>query len=136
MASAGPETAHGPSRTLSVERTSFFSKISAHPDVAVELLRHLGARLAWLSERQTEPILWSVEARLARRVLYLAGRSRRGFAVVDMTQSEVAEHLGVSREKVGRVLSNWRAKGWIETKRACIIIRDQAPLLALGTFAT
>lgn len=128
--------ARGPSRTLSVDRKSFYREIAGNQNVAAALFKHLAMRLAWLSEQQIEPILYGVDARLARRLLYLAGRSRSGSDVVELTQTELAENLGVSREKVARVLSGWRAKGWIETKRACIIVVDRAPLLSLCSHST
>ena len=74
--------------------------------------------------------------RLARWSLYLAGRNQSGSGDIDLTQSELAQHLGVSREKVSRNLSDWRDDGWIETRRASISILERAPLLALGDVQT
>jgi CRP-like cAMP-binding protein len=68
--------------------------------------------------------------RLARKLLYLtpeAGNGRLG-----LSQSELAEFVGATREAVSKTLSNWKRNGIIEINRGALQILDRK---ALGLLA-
>lgn len=41
---------------------------------------------------------------------------------ITLTQSALADHLGVTREAVSKILSKWQRSGWIELGRSKIRI--------------
>ena len=46
-------------------------------------------------------------------------------------QSEIAHHIGSSREAVNRKLERWRKENWVELNHTGLHIRDRAALLAV-----
>ena len=71
--------------------------------------------------------------RLARRLLYLAGRcgevTEHGTAItVPLSQAELASWIGVTRATVTRALQQWRRRGLISTALGRITILDPAGL--------
>ena len=79
-------------------------------------------------------------ARLAKRLLILAslhGRAERvGHLELRISQAELARFLGISRQIVNQHLSEWRRHGWIDIRRAQIVIRNTDALrtvIAEGT---
>ena len=75
-----------------------------------------------------EQLFLAVPARLARQVLALADAQGR----IALSQAELAQRLGVSREMVSRQLSLWRAAGFVELGRGRIAVRDHAAIEALA----
>ena len=128
--------ARTPCRLLSVGREALLAEIHRSPEIAIELLGLLSARLRWLGQQQVEAALYGIEARLARRLLYLLDRGDGPAGEIKLTQQELSEHLGISREKVSRLLSDWRVAGWIEGRRGTLRIVDPTALAALSDFGT
>lgn len=50
---------------------------------------------------------------------------------VEMTQDELAEWIGATRESAARALARFRSAGVVRTTRGCIIIDDLAGLVAI-----
>ncbi|MEW5786799.1 MAG: Crp/Fnr family transcriptional regulator [Pseudomonadota bacterium] len=44
--------------------------------------------------------------------------------VLHMTQQQLAQHLGTTREVVARLLQEFVARGWVSTRRGAIAIKD------------
>ena len=68
-----------------------------------------------------------VEGRLARRLLTLAellGKTSSSGVQLVISQSELAQFLGISRQIVNQYLQDWKESGWIELARGKVIIRD------------
>lgn len=58
--------------------------------------------------------------RLANFILMQASSD----GVLRMTQQQLAQHLGTTREVIARLLRELVAKGWVETRRGAIVIKD------------
>lgn len=69
-----------------------------------------------------------MDIRLAHKLLDLAD----GAGVVAATQQQLASELGTAREVVSRVLTEFRRRGWIESTRGTIELRDRAALRHLA----
>ena len=86
-------------------------------------------RLRRTTQLFEDAALQDVPVRLAKQLSALA--ERQGIdagETVAISQAELAQTLGVSREIVSRHLGVWREAGLVELGRGRIRIRDRAPL--------
>ncbi len=124
-------TAIAPSELVSIRRDPLFSLLEREPRLALELLRLCGERLRWTSGLVEDAAFLDIPARLAKRLLSLAGmHGERGPAgtVLRISQEDLAGFLGVSRQVVNQCLQAWKSKGWVELGRGAVSLRNTAAL--------
>jgi CRP-like cAMP-binding protein len=111
--------------------------IERFPTVGVNIIRHLSRRLQ-SAERELEGMAYRrVDQRLARKLLDLAqrfgGPSTRGTLIdARMTQQELAEMIGTTRETLAHTLSDFRRRGLLATEQHRVVIRDAERLAELA----
>ena len=92
-------------------------------------------RLRRSSEQVEDVLFLDLEARIAKILLRFAeegGAPQPGARVVlGMSQRELGNLVGASREKVNRQLQVWRRAGIITIEEGTILIRDPAALLPI-----
>jgi CRP/FNR family transcriptional regulator, cyclic AMP receptor protein len=78
-----------------------------------------------------------VPARLARSMVDLADRldPRSGEVELPVSQRELAESCGASREAVTKALATFRARGWVRTGRRSVTVLDLSALRARSSSA-
>lgn len=103
-----------------LRQSTLVPAIENEPHLAVELLRLAGKRMRWLSQQMEDQVFLSPTARLASKLLYLAGDTRR----IEMSQAKMADYVGVTREVVSKTLSEWRRDGIVALSRGSIELRD------------
>jgi CRP-like cAMP-binding protein len=111
---------------LRIDRKLISEALLAEPEAALALLGVLIRRLRdtdALVER-TSPM--ELGKRLARFLLIESLNGR-----ILYNQSEIAHHIGASREAVNRKLERWRKDNWVELNHTGLHIRDRAALVAL-----
>ncbi|MEM6937359.1 MAG: Crp/Fnr family transcriptional regulator [Pseudomonadota bacterium] len=114
-------------RLLVIQRSHFTPLLEDNPQLARGLLTLLCDRLRWSSQLIEEFSLMPVEGRLARRLLTLAellGKTSSEGVQLEISQSELAQFLGISRQIVNQYLQEWRQAGWLELSRGRVLIRD------------
>ncbi|MBN3512158.1 MULTISPECIES: Crp/Fnr family transcriptional regulator [Mycobacteriaceae] len=121
-------------KTVVMSRSVLRSWIADRPEIAEQLLRVLARRLRRTNDNLSDLIFTDVPGRVAKQLLYLAQRfgSRDGSALrVDheLTQEEIAQLVGSSRETVNKALSDFAQRGWIRVQGRSILI-DNAERLA------
>jgi CRP/FNR family transcriptional regulator len=104
-----------------------------HPDIAVKLVTTLGRRLRAANERLARQSFQTVQSRVAQVVERLVSDAQRegapGHEVpLKVTQSEIAELAGCSRESASRFLAVLERAGVIEQGRGRIVVHDPAAL--------
>ncbi len=103
--------------------------IDRFPSVGVNIIRYLSDRLA-VSEREREVMAFrSVEQRLAARLVELAdrfGQPADGGTEIDarLTQQELAEMIGTSRETLATTIASLRERGMLEMRNQRVVVRD------------
>ena len=107
--------------------------ISAHPDVAMHLLRALAQRLRRTNELMADLVFTDVPGRVARQLLVLSkkfGRaSSEGIHVEhDLTQEELAQLVGASRETVNKALADFANRGWLRIEPRAVVLLDEERL--------
>jgi CRP-like cAMP-binding protein len=120
---------------VAMDRAMLREWIAARPEVAEQLLRILARRLRRMSTSRDEMVFTDAPGRIAKLLLRLAQRfgvQRDGAVEVthDLTQDEIAQLLGASRETVNKVLSDFTNRGWIRLRGKGVII-SEAERLAL-----
>lgn len=108
-----------PSRLLSMDRATFQSCLGTLPPLAHNLARLLANRLRFANEQILALCTLDVPGRVARQILALADRyghaESRGEVRIPLrlTQSDLAEIVGASRERVNQVIVELKQKGCI-----------------------
>ncbi|GIW20965.1 MAG: cyclic nucleotide-binding protein [Chloroflexota bacterium] len=111
--------------------------IERYPVIAVNIISHLSRRLQE-AERELESMAYQrVGQRLARKLIDLAERfgipTGRGTLIgARLTQQELAEMIGTTRETLAHTLSDFRRRGLLETLRQQVIIRDAERLAGIA----
>ena len=111
--------------------------IDRFPGIGLNIIRYLSERLA-ASERERELMAFrTVEQRLASRLLELAERfgrpTDRGVEIdARLTQQELADMIGTSRETLATTISSLREGGVLDMKNQRVVIRDAERLEELS----
>ncbi|STD02419.1 CRP-like cAMP-activated global transcriptional regulator GlxR [Corynebacterium renale] len=103
--------------------------VTAHPEIAQQLLRVLARRLRRTNASLADLIFTDVPGRVAKTLLQLANRfgSQEGAALRvnhDLTQEEIAQLVGASRETVNKALATFAQRGWIRLEGKSVLIID------------
>ncbi len=103
--------------------------LAEHPDVALALLHQLAGRLRRTNEVVGDLVFSDVPGRVAKALLDLAGRFGRqaddGVHVNhDLTQEELAQLVGASRETVNKALADFASRGWMRLEPRSVVILD------------
>ncbi len=120
---------------LSLERSDFSSLLQSRPDAAMSILAVIARRLRDSDQMASDLAFLDVSGRLARRLLDLSGtngvqREDGILLQVTLTQEELANMIGVTRESVNRNLSMFRRLGLIAREGRKIILRNPEGLRA------
>lgn len=102
---------------VSLSRTQMLDRLDRSPALSHAIIAHLCGRLRWMSDEVGDQALLSLDRRLAKRVLLLAGIIAEPTGWIIVSQQEIAEFLGATRESVNKSLSDWRAAGLVEVGR-------------------
>ena len=119
-------TAMARTELIVIPREAFSALLQSQPQLAVHLIQLLCRRVRWTAELMEDTALLSVPARLAKRLLSLAS-AQRGMKIT-LSQEELAQFLGLSRQIVNQHLQTWRAKGWISIGRGSVTLEDLGAL--------
>jgi CRP/FNR family cyclic AMP-dependent transcriptional regulator len=103
--------------------------LNAHPNVAHALLNQLAGRLRRTNEVVGDLVFSDVPGRVAKALLDLASRFGRraddGIHVNhDLTQEELAQLVGASRETVNKALADFASRGWLRLEPRSVVILD------------
>ena len=107
--------------------------IAERPQIAEQLLRVLARRLRRTNNDLADLILTDVPGRVAKQLLALAQRfgtqEDGGLRVThDLTQVEIAQLVGASRETVNKALADFAHRGWIRLEGKSVLISDSERL--------
>ncbi len=133
----GPRTSSATTITKlhasSMDRSLLRAWIADRPEIAEQLLRVLARRLRRTNDSLTDLIFTDVPGRVAKQLLRLAqqfGAQEGNHLRVKhgLTQDEIAQLVGASRETVNKALSDFGARGWIELDGKGVLIIDTIQL--------
>lgn len=131
-----------PSQANFISQADFVHFVQEYPDVGLKVAKQLthNCKCAY-GEIRSIGLSNSVPEKIAKLVLKWAEhplefpkRKPQETAIrVTLTQEEIAQFVGTSRETVSRVLSDFRRKGWLRVKGATWTILNKPALERLVT---
>ena len=103
--------------------------LTGRPEVAEALLQALAQRLRRTNESLSDLTFSDVPGRVAKALIDLGERFGRsmpdGLHVThDMTQEELAQLVGASRETVNKALADFASRGWLRLESRSVVILD------------
>ena len=122
--------AFGPCRLLSLDRRDMLPVLRDSPEACIRLLELLSDRLRRTSEQLEGVALLTLPPRLARLLLTLSetrgARTDRGEMILppDLSQRDLGQLIGSSREKVNLQLGRWAAEGLLRREGGALVICD------------
>ena len=122
-------TAVADTTLLGVGTEDLASWLEGRPDVAQQLLRALARRLRRTNEALADLVFSDVPGRVAKALLDLSERfgspTDEGLRVAhDLTQEELAQLVGASRETVNKALADFAARGWLRLDQRAVLLLD------------
>ena len=103
--------------------------LAGRPEVAAALLQALARRLRRTNEAMADLVFSDVPGRVAKALMDLGEKfgtvTPDGLMVThDMTQEELAQLVGASRETVNKALADFAQRGWIRLETRQVLILD------------
>jgi CRP-like cAMP-binding protein len=133
----GPRTSNATTitrvRAVSLKRDAVRACIAEHPVISEQLLRILARRQRRTNDILADMIFTDVPGRVAKQLLDLARRfgTRHGeelWVTHDVTQEEIAQLAGASREATRRALHEFADRGWIQLTNNTVVILNSERL--------
>ena len=114
---------------LSLSHEDLQRWLEGRPGVARGLLVQLASRLRRANDVVADLVFSDVPGRVAKALIDLANRFGRtaddGIHVHhDLTQEELAQLVGASRETVNKALADFASRGWIRLEPRSVVIMD------------
>ena len=129
----GPRTATATvltdARLASLAHDALRPWLTDRPEIAEQLLRVLARRLRRTNDALADLIFTDVPGRVAKALLSLSERfgtqESDGVRVHhDLTQEELAQLVGASRETVNKALADFASRGWMRVDSRAVTILD------------
>ena len=126
-------TAVAETQLLGLANEDLNALLDERPAVAMVLLEALAKRLRRTNENLADLAFTDVPGRVAKALLDLSHRFGRpvedGILVAhDLTQEELAQLVGASRETVNKVLSDFATRGWLRLEAKAVLVLNVARL--------
>jgi CRP-like cAMP-binding protein len=117
-------TAMSDCQLMIIERRDFVPFLRSQPDVTLKFIEILCARLRRTSEQVQDVAFLDLPTRLAKTLIRLTGEMdtpgpRRK---VTITQRELSQMIGMSRESTNKQLRAWAKRKWIELERGGLTV--------------
>lgn len=122
-------TAVTESSLLALGHADLIPLLTGRPEVARGLLLQLASRLRRSNDTLADLVFSDVPGRVAKQLLDLSTRfgvpSEEGVRVVhDLTQEELAQLVGASRETVNKALADFVGRGWLRLEQRSVVLLD------------
>lgn len=116
------------SKLSMISKTGFKACLRSNPEVAIQLIRGLVMRLRSATENVRSLALLDVYGRVARLFLQLAREEDGRLVIMEkLTQQDIADRVGSSREMVSRIIKDLKAGGYIQLDKNCITLKEKLP---------
>jgi CRP-like cAMP-binding protein len=108
----------------------FLTFLERSPTACLNLMRLLCERIRSADERISEIVFFDLSVRPARTLLRYPAE-RHGPPKLSLSQQELAEMVGATRENVNRRLREWQRRGILQLKKHWTIILKPEALHAI-----
>jgi CRP/FNR family transcriptional regulator, cyclic AMP receptor protein len=117
-----------------IDRREFLPFVRSHPAMAMKFIEILCAKLRWTSDQVEHVILQNLPGRLASALIRLAEKHEpsSGGRTIAVTQQEISEMVGMTRESINKQLRVWATRKWVRLEHGAIVVLDPESLQALA----
>ena len=123
-------TALTPAHLMALGHDDLMPWLRGRPEVARSLLRALARRLRRTNEAMADLVFSDVPGRVAKALLELAAKfgtrqpDQSVLVTHDLTQEELAQLVGASRETVNKALADFQNRGWLRLEQRSVVLVD------------
>lgn len=108
---------------FAIVRRDFLALINWEPRVAIRIIELLCARLRRAGEHVEDLLFLDGAAQLGKTLLRLPYQANSsGERRITITQQEISQMIGLSRESANKYLRTWQDNGWLRITRGGVII--------------
>jgi CRP-like cAMP-binding protein len=130
-------TAVTDAKLLALAHDQVIGLVTRHPQASLELLRRLAQRLRKSNEILADLVFADVPGRVAKAIIDLGARFGQqkddGLHVNhDLTQEELAQLVGASRETVNKALADFASRGWVRLEPRAVVVLDYERIAKRG----
>lgn len=104
-----------------IERRDFVPLLHSKPDVAIKMLEIVCGRLRHTTEQVEDLMFMDLRGRLAKTLLRLSPASAGGEGIA-ISQGELSQIVGLSREMINKQLQVWVREGTVKLERRRLIV--------------
>ena len=134
-----PRTADATAMTdcelMVIERRDFIPFLRSQPDLTIQIIETLCSRLRRTTEQVQDVTFLNLPTRLAKALLRLTADAEReapSSRKVAITQHEISQIIGRSRESTNKQLRAWAKDGLIRLERRAVVVLDRDRLAELA----
>ena len=122
-------TAVTDAKLLSLGQEKLLPWLAENPKVSLQLLASLAQRLRRTNEAVGDLVFSDVPGRVAKALIDLGERFEKKteeglFVHHDLTQEELAQLVGASRETVNKALADFAGRNWLKLDGRAVLITD------------
>jgi CRP/FNR family transcriptional regulator, cyclic AMP receptor protein len=121
-----------------IDRREFIPFMRSQPALAMKFIELLCARLRWTSDQVEQITLQDLPGRLASALIRLTERHKaaQGGRTIAVTQQEISEMVGMSRESINKQLRAWATRNWVRLEHGAIVVLNIEPLQEIAGSGT
>jgi len=112
---------------LVITRNNFLDCLRAQPQIALNLIQKLISDIRKLTDRVASLALQDVYGRVASVLMEVAKEEEGTLVTGRLTQQEIAQMVGSSREMISRIFKDLKLGGYISIENKQIIINKKLP---------
>lgn len=113
---------------LVISKEAFKTALGQYPEIAIRLIQEFTHRLRNMTDNIKNLALLDVYGRVAKTLLNMATEENEQLVIHEkLTQQDIANRVGASREMVAKIMKDLTTGGYIEAEDRKIIIRKRLP---------
>jgi CRP-like cAMP-binding protein len=113
---------------LVLDRRNVIPFLEKHPVVCLQLMELLCARIRRSDERMADLAFFELPTRLAKLLLSYGSEKPGKEMRLSLSQTELAEMVGATRENVNRCLRDWHRRGLVKLQGGWTVIPNPEKL--------
>lgn len=119
---------------LSIRCSKFVPFLKTHSDVSLQLMKLLCEKLRNTSDMMEDLGMLPIEARLSKFIFKLATTEINPGCIIrlKLSQQEIANLIGTSREKINRTFAQWQSQGLINLHQQKLTINNPNELILIA----
>jgi CRP/FNR family transcriptional regulator, cyclic AMP receptor protein len=117
-----------------IERRDFLPLMREEPEIALRIIETLCSKLRRTTEQAEQLMFLDLPSRLAKALMRLVDADTAGLRErkISITQKDLGNIIGMSRESTNKQLRIWRDKKWVRLERNAVVILATHHLSALA----